>query len=1495
VGTNSYAGLEQFETKFENDMRKVLARFVPEGVAGSRAVSKSWTGGSPFRGLLHFDFEHAPIFFGRTRAIDEVLAALKKQAVEERAFVLVFGGSGVGKSSLVRAGVLPWLVKPGVIDGIALWRRAVMRPSEVNDGDLFDALSTALMRPEGLPEIGSDGTSVDALAAALREKPDSVGMLIKGALSQAARDLQVSEKLEKQPRALFALAIDQLEELFTVERLASQREGFLRAIDALARSGYVWVLATLRSDFYPRCEESPLLMKLKEGTGQYHLQPPDEVQLGQMIRLPASAAGLLFEEDHKTGERLDDFLRDAAVKSPAALPLLEFALEELYEQRDQDKNLLKLDAYRALGGVEGALGKRAEESFQQAGASAQESFDPVFRQLVTISAGEGEPAVRRRARKAEVESTTGAAELVDRLTADRLLVADRTEEGVIVIGLAHEAMLASWPRLAQWVERNRESLKVRAQVAADAARWIENKRNPDYLYDTGLPLEKARVAQQEGFLDASEKEFVEMSGRKAAALASRRVRVLRRWLAAVGLFAVIAVGTGALALRKKREADTQKLSAQGAREKAVAATERANEMLRTAARSDRLIAVDHISKGRTRDGFAYLARACEYALAAGEPAASLPAEVAVLALNTWQTMIPSMFLGDQTSRIWSAQFSPDGRRIVSSYDGQGMRIWEVATGKLLRTLPVQGNDRIVAAWSPDGRRVVASSGGVWDVESGRLLATLGKGESNFDRARFYSPRFSPDGKRILSDWQATVHVWDAETGNLLATLKGHEKTIMSTNWSPDGLLILTGAEDATARLWESANGKALHILRGHGGTVNGAQFSPEAKRVVTSSEDKTARVWDVESGKQLTVFQGQDIIRSAEFSPDGGKIVTASKDQMATVWNATTGAPLVFLKGHQSWVLSAQFSPDGKRILTGSFDETARVWETATGKLLGIMQGGGWVRYPQWSPDGERVVTTAGDDIARIWELPRAPLVLTLKHEGPLPKELRRAADAQFSPDGQQIITAAQDKIAHVWETESGKMLATLEGHEAWITTVQFSPDQRRIVTASEDKTARLWDAASGRTLATLGHEDEVSDALFNVGGEEIATFSLDKTARLWDAANGSLRTTLRGHGDAIVSAQFSPDGSRLATASKDKTARLWDATEGKLLTTLQGHTAALSTVHWSPDGQRLVTASQDKTIRVWNPQDGRQLLSIITNQLWGVVSAQFSPEGRHIVSATFTAVQLWNAADGTLLHALEAGPANPRSARFSADGERVVAALGTEMPGVWERASGKLLGTPRGHGGTVNSAQFSQNGERILTSAWDKTARVWETLGTSAPPPSWFPKFLRWVSGRQLLDNGDLANLTSAQMLELKSQAQEACAGDTSRYGDIARCFLMPREQRLVRPGGKLTANQTADVLLHPGAVRNEVERAYELWGTHPLVHIALAAFEQAPELANQPEGERQAARQAAASRADFLRRYSLERLPADSAICRRAAEMLRAQNQAQLAQIAEEKGAGK
>lgn len=515
AASKSYPGLEEFETMFQKDMRKILKRHVPQG-AGLRSAPKTWLSGSPFRGLHHFDFEHAAIFCGRTRAIDELLTALKQQAADGCAFVLVFGGSGVGKSSLVRAGLLPLLVKPGIIDGVRIWRRAVMRPSDAAKGDLFQAFATALVRDKALPEIGQHDISITQFAQMLEEAPAGAGLLIQRELSQISQEVRQRENLVKLPRALLVLAIDQLEELFTIPELDGVREPFLRSLDTLARSGYVWVIATLRSDFYQHCAKSPVLGELvKKGAGQYCLLPPNETQIRQMIQLPAFAAGLHFEQDHNTGEHLDDLLRAAAVKNPSTLPLLEFALEQLYQQRDQETGQLKLAAYHGFGGVEGALGKHAEERFEKMSDAAQASFGDVFLQLVTIGQEEGEPPVRQWARKEDVETSDGRRELVARLISERLLFADRAEQGVDVVTIAHEAMLASWPRLNKWVTDHRESLKFRAQIAAEANNWRENERNPDFLYK-GLPLEKAHRAMKAKLLRKDEEEFVKAGLANAA-------------------------------------------------------------------------------------------------------------------------------------------------------------------------------------------------------------------------------------------------------------------------------------------------------------------------------------------------------------------------------------------------------------------------------------------------------------------------------------------------------------------------------------------------------------------------------------------------------------------------------------------------------------------------------------------------------------------------------------------------------------------------------------------------------------------------------------------------------------------------------------------------------------------------------------------------------------------------------------------------------------------
>ncbi len=260
----------------------------------------------------------------------------------------MLGPSGSGKSSLIRAGVLPLLSQPGIIANVGLCRRAVFRPSE-STGDLFDGLAAALIKTNALPELAADGTTTNELAAMLRDQPSSVPLLIKGALSQAASVLKPASESSPQPEARLLFVVDQLEELFTLESLtADHRSRFALALSALASSGRTWVIATLRSDFYGSLGTVPSLVELKEGLGQYDVQPPTPAELGQMIRLPAEAAALRFEERKETGERLDEVLRDAAVRAPDSLPLHEFTLDELYERRNE-RGQLTFEAYEQLG------------------------------------------------------------------------------------------------------------------------------------------------------------------------------------------------------------------------------------------------------------------------------------------------------------------------------------------------------------------------------------------------------------------------------------------------------------------------------------------------------------------------------------------------------------------------------------------------------------------------------------------------------------------------------------------------------------------------------------------------------------------------------------------------------------------------------------------------------------------------------------------------------------------------------------------------------------------------------------------------------------------------------------------------------------------------------------------------------------------------------------------------------------------------------------------
>jgi hypothetical protein len=432
-----------------------------------------------------------------------VLEALEGQVRAQRPFVLVVGASGSGKSSLMRAGVLPLLTQPETIGGVGLWRWSVTRPgASGSGGDCFDPLAAALLEPAALPGLANPESldTIRDLASELREHSDSVALRVRDAVDYAAREWKIQschslEEGERQlrnsgrsddadvarqqrerlelPKARLALVVDQLEELFTSGFSLEVRQKYISALAGLVRSGRVFVLVTLRSDFYASYQEFPDLIELSRPSGKFDLRPPTPSEIGNMIRLPAEAAGLQFEQDQETGQRLDDALRETASATPESLPLLEHVLSLLYDQQStRGDGLLRWSDYRELGELKGALAKHAEAVFGTLGPDAQRAFPLVMRHLVTLGQGEEEVSNRRTMPYRDLIATgetgrdpkAGAKGFVDLFIEKRLLVADTNPQGEVTVSVAHEALLREWQRVREWLKENREFLRMRDRL-----------------------------------------------------------------------------------------------------------------------------------------------------------------------------------------------------------------------------------------------------------------------------------------------------------------------------------------------------------------------------------------------------------------------------------------------------------------------------------------------------------------------------------------------------------------------------------------------------------------------------------------------------------------------------------------------------------------------------------------------------------------------------------------------------------------------------------------------------------------------------------------------------------------------------------------------------------------------------------------------------------------------------------------------------------------------
>ena len=509
---------------------------------------QSWQQGSPFPGLQAYDARFASVFFGRGAQIDTLLSRIAQQIKFGRDFCLLLGPSGSGKSSLINAGVMPNLLQAGGFNGVEVVSYSSLDLADVSQDQLFSSLASALLDwelgPEQTPVFAGD--SAARLAEKLQQQTDAVCQHCKTLLAN-----------NRQHTRRFALFVDRLEVLLSSPLFSEQqRTDFVALLEQLASSGAVLIISACRNEFYPDLVAYPSLMAGKAKGAHFDLAGPGRADLLQMIRLPALAAGLSFDTDPANALGLDEILMQEAASNPDALPMLQYTLQQLYLQRSEDNKLL-LSVYNALGGIEGAIGKNAEQAINRLRKAEQDSLPRVLSLLVTLR--EDEQSITSRSARLQQLETDAERALVNTMIEQRLFVS-HLQHGEPCFSIAHEALLRRWPRATAWIAEHFDSLSVKSRLLHLSQRWRSEQQNSAYLLAEGKPLQEALLLQQNQLfqLDKQETEFIQASGAKAR---------LKRWsrratLAVLCLLTVTAVTMSVRSFNAEQQAQQKRLAAE---------------------------------------------------------------------------------------------------------------------------------------------------------------------------------------------------------------------------------------------------------------------------------------------------------------------------------------------------------------------------------------------------------------------------------------------------------------------------------------------------------------------------------------------------------------------------------------------------------------------------------------------------------------------------------------------------------------------------------------------------------------------------------------------------------------------------------------------------------------------------------------------------------------------------------------------------------------------
>ncbi len=1275
---------------------------------------------NPFKGLRPFETADARDFFGREALIRKLLSRLSNhdngsgvgaaQRISDanghagHRFLAIIGPSGSGKSSLVHAGLVPALGR-GEAPGSERWFVVQMTPGVRP----LDELEVGLLRVAA----GRPGD----LRAQLERNEHGL--------------LRAAELILPRDGSELVLVIDQFEELFTLTHEESARKHFLDILSAavLDPRSRVRLIITLRADYYDRPLHYPRFGDLVRRNMET-LLPLSGEELERAIVGPAAQAGVTCEPG------LAAAIIDDVLYQPGGLPLLQYALTELFEQRQE--RTLRIETYQAIGGVTGALARRAESLYLEQDAAGRETIRQLFLRLVAVDEeGERPPDTRRRIPRAELLGVTDdddlMDEIVDTYAAYRLLTLDHEPAGRRpTVEVAHEALLREWAQLREWLEDGREDLFQHRRFQLLCKEWLDSNRDAglllrekrlDHFAAWAAESEIALTRNEQAFLDAglaarqerrraedarrtreleTARQLAETE-RQRAEIQTEAARRIRRRAILLGAALVVAALLALAALVAGRQATLN--AAQAQRNAAAAGTQEALTAIEAAAAST-AEAEANLQRG-IAEGERDIAEAA--AVAAANAGATAQAEAAFRATAEAVAILEQEAAAAQARQATARELSLAALNVLETDPQLSVLL---AMEAISRTYAVDGFAL------PEAQSALHQA-----LFSLRLEQQLPGSDAEACQLEVWCSdvAYSRDGALLAAAGPGNAAIiWVAPGGEQRLILDGHAEPVTAVAFSPDAGRLATASADGTTLIWDIAQagpGNTLTqpalTLSGHTAEVTDVTFSPDGAQVATAGRDDNIIIWDAQSGQALSTLTGhEDSVRDVAFSPDGAELFSAGSDMTARIWDVAAGAERLTLEGHTDRITDLALTPDGARLATASWDGTVKVWDAVSGaEVMSLPGDQARVYAVAFSPDGTQLAAGGTDAVINIWDAESGEELLALPgHQGIV-------HNLAFSPDGSRLASGAGDGDVLVWDLSpaANREWLTLDGHNWVMFGVDFSPDGSRLATASWDGAVKLWDVQTGAEISTLLADDwRKFSVLFSPDGRQVASSALNDSAVLWDVESGEALHTFGGHLGPILDVAFSPDGRLLATVGEGGETpgliNLWDTVSGELVRSWTGHDASIERAAISPDGRLLATAGTDGAAKLWLLDSG-ELIAELPDHQAPVNAVNFSQDGRYLGTAGADNVaRIWEIAGDSVTEVAELHGHSSVvwDVVFSPD-DTLVATIGfDEAVRLWDWRNGVELLTLPGAANNGREVAFSPDGRLLAVSTSTGLVRVY-------------------------------------------------------------------------------------------------------------------------------------------------------------------------------------------